>query len=306
MAEPTYPMVSVVIPTLDRPGLLERAVQHVFDQDYPGPLECVVVFDHVPVRALDIPSRPGRVLTGIANTHRKGLPGGRNSGVEASTGTVLAFCDDDDLWRPDKLRRQVDVLQREPDAGAVACGVRLQGPGIDRERTLDQEWVTLDDLLADRLMEVNSSTIVVWRSSMDSAGPVDEDIPGGYAEDYEWLLRLAAYRPIAIIREPLSVIEWHGGSFFFGHWLTIAEAMRYVLAKHPEFARSRRGRARIHGQIGFAFAAAGRRRAAWSELATVARLDLREKRLYAALPVVLGLVSGDRVLRAAQRRGRGV
>jgi hypothetical protein len=88
--------------------------------------------------------------------------------------------------------------------------------------------------------------------------------------------------------------------------MVIVEALRYLLAKHPEFARSPRGLARIHGQIAFALAAAGHRRAALAELRTVVRLNPREKRLLATAAVALGGLSGERVLWLAQRRGRGV
>lgn len=155
-------------------------------------------------------------------------------------------------------------------------------------------------------MEVHPSTMVVRRSAFFAAGYVDERIPGGYAEDYEWLLRVAAIGPIAVVPEPLVVVEWHGGSFFFGKWIMIAEALDYLLAKHPEFARSRRGLARINGQIAFALASAGRRRPAIRRLIKVVRLNPREKRIFAIVPVLLGAVSGDRVLRMLQRRGRGV
>lgn len=301
-----YPAVSVVVATRDRPGLLERAVRHVLDQDYPGPVQCVVVFDQVPARRLDVAPAPDRELLLVTNTRRPGLPGGRNSGVAAASGALLAFCDDDDVWLPTKLRRQVEVLTAQPRVGAVSCGIRLHGPGIDRERRLNRARVTLAELLTDRVMEVHSSTVMVRRSTWLAAGPVDEDIPGGYSEDYEWLLRVAAHTPIALVPEVLVVVDWHGGSFYFGRWATIAEAQRYLLAKHPELTRSRAGLARIRGQIAFALAAGHRRREAVRELAAVLRLNPREKRVLATLPVILGLLSGERVLRIAQRRGRGV
>ena len=79
-----YPPASVVIATRDRPELLERAVRHVLEQDYPGDVQCVVVYDHVAVRPLDVPVPAGRTLRLIANDHRQGLPGGRNSGVTST------------------------------------------------------------------------------------------------------------------------------------------------------------------------------------------------------------------------------
>jgi glycosyltransferase involved in cell wall biosynthesis len=306
VAELGYPGVSVVIATRDRPGLLERAVRHVLEQDYPGEIQCVVVYDHVDVRPLDVAARPGRDLALIANDRRQGLPGARNSGVAAATGELLAFCDDDDFWLPGKLRRQVDLLAADPEVGAVSCGIRLQGPGIDRERWLDRARVTRAELLVDRVMEVHSSTILVRRSTWTAAGPVDENIPGGYSEDYEWLLRVATHTPIALVPESLVVVNWHGGSFYFGRWATIVEAQRYLLDKHPDLARSRAGLARIRGQIAFALAAGQRRREAMREVAAVFRLNPAEKRLLVCVPVILGLVTGEWVLRMAQRRGRGV
>jgi glycosyltransferase involved in cell wall biosynthesis len=305
MDDQVYPPVSVVVATKDRPGLLERAVAAILAQDYPGPVECIVVYDHVDVRELDVPVPAYRTLKVIANAHTPGLPGGRNTGAGAATGELLAFCDDDDIWRPAKLTRQVALLG-DPAVGAVSCGLRLKGPGIDRERVLDRDRVTLDELLADRVMEVHSSTVLIRRSTWDAAGPVDEEIPGGYSEDYEWLLRVAAHTDIAVVPEPLVTVDWHGGSYYFGRWATIVQAQRYLLARHPELARSRTGTARIRGQIAFALAAGNRRLEALRELAAVIRLNPAEKRVLVVVPVLLRLVTGERVLRMAQKRGRGI
>ncbi len=301
-----YPPVSVIIATRDRPGSLERAVRAVLGQHYPAPVQCLVVYDGVPVRQLDVACSADRELLLTANSRTPGLPGGRNSGCDIASAPVLGFCDDDDRWHPDKLHRQVDALLAAPESPAVACGIRVEGPDMVRDRPGRSVPVTLDDLLADRIMELHPSTLLVRRSAVQAAGPVDEQIPGGYAEDYEWLLRIAAQGPVVVVPEPLVVVEWHGGSFFFGRWAVIVEALRYLLARHPEFDRSRRGRARIHGQIAFALASAGRRREALRELRTVLRLNPGEKRLAATAPVLLGLASGDRILRLAQSRGRGV
>jgi hypothetical protein len=86
----------------------------------------------------------------------------------------------------------------------------------------------------------------------------------------------------------------------------IIEALRYLMAQHPELARSRPGLARIHGQIAFALASSHKRRAAVRELMRVVRLNPREKRIVATLPVLVGVVSGERLLAMAQKRGRGI
>ena len=302
---PNPPSISVVVATRDRPGLLERAVASILAQDYAGEIECLVVYDHVPIREFDLPVGPGRKLRFLHNSRTRGLPGGRNSGVEAASGELLAFCDDDDRWLPAKLTRQVALLL-STDEGAVSCGLHLKGPGIDRERVLDRDRVTNEEFLADRVMEVHSSTMLVRADVFAAAGPVDEEIPGGYSEDYEWLLRLTRHTDVVIVRAALVVVDWHGGSFYFARWQTIVDAQRYLLRKHPELARSRTGTARVRGQIAFALASGGRRVEAIRELAAVLRLNPAEKRALVIVPVILGLLSGERVLRMAQKRGKGI
>ena len=89
MTDPEHPPVSVIIATRDRPGLLERAVRHIFDQDYPGQIECLVVYDHVQVRPLEVEQPAGRRLVLLANARTPGLPGGRNTGCDAATGELV-------------------------------------------------------------------------------------------------------------------------------------------------------------------------------------------------------------------------
>ena len=119
-----WPSVTAIVPTRDRPALLARAVRSVVGQSYPGELECVIVFDQsrpVPVD-VDLPaSRRVRLLT---NTRTPGAAGARNTGIAASDGALVAFCDDDDTWHADKLRLQVERLGLVP-AGFVACGMRI-------------------------------------------------------------------------------------------------------------------------------------------------------------------------------------
>ena len=94
------PSVSVVIATRDRPVLLRRAVQRVMEQSYPGEIECVLVFDQSDPAPPDVDVPAGRTLRSITNGRSPGLAGARNSGVLASSGEIIAFCDDDDEWLP--------------------------------------------------------------------------------------------------------------------------------------------------------------------------------------------------------------
>ena len=67
-------------------------------------------------------------------------------------------------------------------------------------------------------------------SSIDEIGLVDEEIPGSYGEDYEWILRAAAVTEIAVVTRPLVRVRWHaGGSFFSDRWLLMVDGIDYIL-----------------------------------------------------------------------------
>jgi hypothetical protein len=167
--------------------------------------------------------------------------------------------------------------------------------------------VELRDLLRSRVMELHPSTFLFRRAAMvNGFGLVAEDIPGSYAEDYELLLRAA--RAGRIVSAPVvgTEILWHASSFFTARWVTIAEALTWLLERYPEFRAVPRGHARILGQIAFATAAQGERGAAVGHALRAMRASVREPRAYLALAVATRLLSADRVLAVLQRRGQSV
>jgi glycosyltransferase involved in cell wall biosynthesis len=109
------PLVSVVIPTCDRPDALAEALESVRAQtvdDYE-----IVVVDDASGDAEAVAEAVRRAAGArLLRSHR---PGGgaaaRNRGVAAARGRLVAFLDDDDLWRPDKLARQLALLAASPD-----------------------------------------------------------------------------------------------------------------------------------------------------------------------------------------------
>ncbi|MDQ4004847.1 MAG: glycosyltransferase family 2 protein [Actinomycetota bacterium] len=296
----------MVVPTRHRPALLARAVEAILSQRYPGEVECIVVFDRTDIVLPELATRDRRALRGVGNERTPGLAGARNAGAHAATGDLLAFCDDDDEWLPDKLQLQVEALEANPQAAAVASGLEIR----QRDRTtvrMPAETLTHRDFLRNRQMEVNAVTVLVPRERfLGEIGPVDESLPGSYAEDYEWALRATRYGPIVSVQRPLVRIYWHGESWFVGQWQTVVDALRYLLERYPEFREEPRGLARVQGQIAFALAASGQRREArrWARRALAA--SARERRAYLAYAVSFGLLKAEHVLRLARAVGRGI
>lgn len=305
MTDGIFRGVSTVIATRDRPELVRRAIDAVLSQEHPYPIEIVLVFDHSePDESLAVYDGDRRVVV-TTNVRKPGLAGARNSGVAIASYDWIAFCDDDDEWLPGKLAAQFAAIDRTPDARVATTGVFINYQDEDTPRVPDPAKLTFDGFLLDRMTEVHPSATLVARSAIDEIGDVDEAIPGGYAEDYDWLLRASKISPIAVAAEPLVRIYWHGASFFFERWKTIDEALDYLVEKHPEFHDCPAGLARIRGQQAVAKGAMKQRGAALQTAWETFRLHPFEKRVPVAAVVAAGVPAGF-VLKTLHRFGKGI
>src|SRR5262245_32164110 len=120
---PAVPLVSVIIPTRNRAGLLREAVASVLGvRRVEFALEVIVVDDGADAETEAV-VRPYQVM--YVRTDGIGASAARNRGIEAAHGDYLAFLDDDDLWLPSNIRPQLKVLNEHPEYGAVVAQVQL-------------------------------------------------------------------------------------------------------------------------------------------------------------------------------------
>jgi glycosyltransferase involved in cell wall biosynthesis len=302
----SHPTVTTVIATRDRPEMLREAIEAVLSQDYPGAIEVVVVFDKStpdPSIERDDTHRSVRVTT---NSRIPGLAGARNTGIELASGELVAFCDDDDVWLPGKLVRQVDMMQGRRTS-LVTCGIEIDYGDERHPRVLDLDEISFDELLRDRHTELHPSTFVMRRDDVvNGFGLVSEEVPGGFGEDYEFLLRASRFAPILNVRQPYTLVRWGRQSFFFRRWETMTDGLSWLLDRYPEFESVPPGSARIRGQIAFAQAALKNRRSALRWAGSAWRRNPLEPRALLAVAVATGLLSPNTVMEQLHKRGRGI
>jgi glycosyltransferase involved in cell wall biosynthesis len=302
-----WPLVSVLMTTRGRPELVRQSIAAVVAQSYPGNIECIVVHDQEPAdEALMLLGTAQHSIRVAANHGTPGEAGARNTGFALAAGDYIATCDDDDVWHPGKLQAQVKRLLDEPDLLVVGSGMRLLLPG---NRTHDwpgrKERISYQLLLRNRVKELNCSTLVMRREAFVKAGLYDEELPCGYGDDYDWVLRAAKVGGIGLVTQPLADIRKDGTSWYHDGAYKTARGLEYLLAKHPDITTSRRGHARMLGQIAYARSSVGERGPALRyTVRALSRWPL-SPHPYIALVQITTRIHPRYVLRAARLLGRG-
>jgi glycosyltransferase involved in cell wall biosynthesis len=195
------PRVSVIIPTFNRKRFLAEALESVGSQTFVD-FEIIVVDDGSTDGTDEtVSGMPGVRLLKQPN---RGVSSARNAGIEASNGEWIAFLDSDDLWRPEKLARQMEFHQRAPEAWISQTeeiwirNGRRHNPR-KKHRKFDG-WIFVESL---PLCIVSPSAVMMKRELFREVGLFDETFPA--CEDYDMWLRVSSRFPIRLIPEPLVV-----------------------------------------------------------------------------------------------------
>ena len=208
------PNVTVAISTYNRAHLVLAALESVFAQTYTD-YDVVVVDNGSSDGTRDLLRQFGDRIR-YAYQDNTGRAGGRNRAIELAAGRFVAFLDSDDLWLPDKLERQMPVLEANPAVGLVHGHTDVmdgQGGPLPEQTAWQrsvfdaahQRPVTYAGYVLDcRCM---TSTIVVRRECFERVGAYD---PAIGLEDLDFYLRLLReYDVVFVAGAPLARYRMH-------------------------------------------------------------------------------------------------
>ncbi|MCK0509209.1 glycosyltransferase family 2 protein [Aromatoleum anaerobium] len=206
------PRVSVVIPAYNAAWCLTRAIGSVLTQSFRD-FELIVVDDGSTDETAEMLSRYGDVLR-IVSKENGGMGSARNAGIRTARGRYVAFLDADDCWLPEKLARQVALLEAHPDLAFCAVVATLEDPAglkIGEWRGHSGSCAGISEVFANHAAVAGgASAVVAHRQLVVELGGFDETLAG--AEDTDLWIRLAGRGDFACIDEPLVVVLRRPGS----------------------------------------------------------------------------------------------
>ena len=225
---PSDPLVSVIVPTKDRPELLQDTLGSVNAQTYPK-WELVVVNDGGAdvgdlVRELDVHGR----FKYLRHPVSRGLPAARNTGIRFSRGDIFCYLDDDDTLRPEHLQTVVSAL-RETQAEFVYTEAEYVHEAVingERREVARNTPCSGIEYSRERLHVSNFIPVNTWahrRELLERAGLFDCELNA--FEDWDLLLRFS--RLVDFVHIPRLTVEVHMRASTPGEHMTQRERKNF-------------------------------------------------------------------------------
>ena len=200
------PLISIVIPTTDRPAFLPRAVDSALAGMATGNVEVIVVpngpddswrkslsqyHDNPDVRVLPIATRHACVA--------------RNHGLHNARGKYIRFLDDDDYLYPEGACRQYQEIEKH---GADVCSGDFDVVDHHQQRLSTMRQSNTDDLVVGFVSNLGmwQPTSHVFRREVVNDVPWDEEL--SFCQDFDWMSRLCARKTMKWIRCNWTVGAW--------------------------------------------------------------------------------------------------
>lgn len=196
------PLVSIVVPSYNCGRFIAEAIDSALQQTY-SDKEVIVVDDGSTDDSLDVLRRYGDRIR-VVTEPNQGVSAARNEGIRRSRGELVALLDADDVWRADKLAKQVPFFAN-PAVGLVYCALeyideagRSLGTNVTGRRGRVLREIAL---LRGTVVLAGGSTAVVRKAAFEKAGLFDHEL--STAADWDMWRRIACYYEVDVAREPL-------------------------------------------------------------------------------------------------------
>ncbi|MCX5875860.1 MAG: glycosyltransferase family A protein [Deltaproteobacteria bacterium] len=202
--------VDIIIPTYNRASLLSEALKSVQSQTYEDWL-CWIAEDG------ESPKTRDAVRPFLADKRFIYLPGKhigypaapRNRAIRQGSAQLVAFLDDDDLWFPAKLERQVEFLEHNTECVLLGTNaLRWDGICAKEDAPLYHQKISFGLIPYKKLVQENVfiiSSVLTRREILLQAGLFNKSLTPPVGEDYELWLRLGAMGETWMLAEPLLV-----------------------------------------------------------------------------------------------------
>ena len=214
------PLVSVIVPVYNCERYIDEALYSVYHQTYSN-IEIIVVDDGSTDRTPEILKNHAQRIR-LFHQDNGGAAAARNTALDNASGELIAFIDGDDYWHPQKLSIQVEYLERNPDVGVIAAGIKYYWPNADNtypnpvESFPDEETNTFIEVQYEDIFAsypISTVTILARRGVIERTGRFDPVLRRG--QDHDYWMRMAWQTRIHKLEKTLALYRMNPMSVTF-------------------------------------------------------------------------------------------
>jgi glycosyltransferase involved in cell wall biosynthesis len=218
--ENTIPVISIIMPTYNRAGLIMDSIESVRKQTFTN-WELIIVDDGSDDNTEEIVGKLEDKRIQFIKAGRIGVGGKiKNIGLQQAKGELIAFIDSDDLWATTKLEKQVDALCRYPEAAfCLTSGYTFEDITQPQKYFYKQQN---GERVADIFLSLFNSEIAGYaqvllfrKSCLAVAGNFREVKP---FSDIDFIASLASHFKAVILFEPLVYRRLHDSNYITDNW----------------------------------------------------------------------------------------
>jgi glycosyltransferase involved in cell wall biosynthesis len=225
------PTVSIIIPTHNRAKLVQEALRSVLGQTFQD-YEVIIVDDGSSDNTRQVIkefTQHDKRMHYFCQSNR-GPSAARNRGIRASKGQYIAFLDDDDMWLPEKLEKQMRLILADDNVSVAHCDFRFVDEHGNltpmRWRRAPRRGTLYEDLMYDNVIAGSASAVLVRRQVLMDVGSFDEHLQA--CEDQDLWRRIALAHGFGYLDEVLVHVRWHAGNIQKNGELMATSKERYL------------------------------------------------------------------------------
>jgi len=231
------PKVSIILPTHNRAMTIKKSVESILEQTYKD-FELIIIDDNSSDNTYGLVMAFGDNRIQYTKLEKQmGAAYARNVGLKKAAGDYLAFQDSDDIWLCEKLTKQMEVFEKEPDStGVVYSGMwRINGdekifvPGGNIHR---REGDIHTEVLRKNFIGLPSA--IIRKECFATSGMFDESLP--CLQDWELWIRMSKKYKFKYMNEAL-VDAYYTDESISINYKKLSAALMHILDKHYDVFR---------------------------------------------------------------------
>ena len=236
-------MISVIVPTYNRPNMLIGTIHSILNQTYRD-FEIIVVNDAgIDVKGEIKYLNKNNNIIYLRHKRNRGLAAARNTGIKKAKGKYIAYLDDDDIFYPDHLETLVNFLENNEYKAAYTDAYRVVQEKQNSNYVVKKKDILFSfDFDYDRILVENFVPILCLmheKSCLEKIGLFDEKLT--VFEDWDFMIRISRKFEIAHLKNVTSEysLRTDGTNMISSRSLDFGRTFKIIYEKHRAYAQDK-------------------------------------------------------------------